>query len=232
MDDEDRVRAALRELPPVSEAEVALLEALAAALRVAGDSLHVVGYVTRVDPIADARVAVQMTGELAAGVVTLLAAGNWYAAMALVRQLLELQYLLAAFVRDPEAASRWRASTRQQRSGNGPFAPSTLRKAGGFAVDDYRSHCDRGGHPTPLGAFLVRFDHGFRSEDERISVALAWRDVANHLVRAAEQVIELGRTLDLAEFVENVDSAGSPVAAWLARDGRLLSELGLPGRVS
>ena len=232
MDDRDRARAALRALPPIGAEEIALLEALAAALRIAGDSLHVVGYITRLDPIADARVAVQMTGELAAGVVTLLAADNWYAAMTLVRQLLELQYLLAAFVRDPDAATRWRASTRQQRSGTGPFSPSTLRQAGNFAVDDYRSHCDRGGHPTPLGTFLVRFDSDSSSEDERISVALAWRDVANHLVQVSRQVIEFARTLDLTAVVDDVDCAASAGAAWLATDGRLLIELGLPGRES
>jgi len=130
----------------------------------------------------------------------------------------------------PGEASRWRRSTRQQRSGTGPFAPSSLRKAGSFAVDDYRSHCDRGSHPTPLGTFLVRFEHG-DSSDERTAVGLAWRDVASHLVQVSQQVIELGRTLDLAQLVKDVDVAASSVAAWLAEDGQDLSGFKPPHRV-
>ncbi len=166
MPDEERAaaRRALRALSEVGVEDVARLEELATQLARAGDVLDTVGYITRFDAAANARVAVQMTGELARGVVALLSTGNWYAGMALVRQLLELQYLLAAFAREPAVAGEWQRSTRAERT-RGRFAPGSLRRAGGFRDDDYWNHCDRGGHPTPLGTFLVRFEGSDETED-------------------------------------------------------------------
>jgi len=226
--EKDDARRAFQSLPEVGAEEVARVEDLAAQLALAGDVLHTVGYVTRLEAASDARVAVQMTGELARGVVTPLSTGNWYAGLALVRQLLEVQYLLAAFAREPSSIGGWRRSTKADRTGGGRFAPATLRQAGMFRDDDYWNHCERGGHPTPLGVFLVRFE-GSDESDDAIGRGLGWRDAANHLLQVTNEVVDVSAALDLGELIgPDLDSAVWSVAEWLARDADTLSRVTRP----
>lgn len=72
-----------------------------------------------------------------------------YAGAALIRQLVEVEYLVSAFVEAKDDAKYWLRSDRAQRIKF--FSPSVLRKkAGGrFRDKDYVMHCERGGHPVP-----------------------------------------------------------------------------------
>ncbi|MBY0300794.1 MULTISPECIES: hypothetical protein [Sphingomonas] len=101
----------------------------------------------------DAVVAVSMLlrigSELVSGCADLVDRGRHYAGAALVRQLVEVEYLAWAFEKDDEECRRWLRSTREER--HSFFTPAKLRKAadGHFRSADYGFHCELGGHPVP-----------------------------------------------------------------------------------
>lgn len=170
-------------------ARTAVCRSVSSRLRGAGERLWVAGYIIGDGRIAgtspfgfgnDALVGIaavaQIGGELGAGAVSLLDAENTYAAMALVRQLVEVQYLADAFAEDHEIAADWmRADGERRRS---YWQPDQVRKrAGGkFLPMDYWRHCDLGGHPTRDGLPLLPA-HG-----RRLPNAYWWADLAGHLV--------------------------------------------------
>jgi hypothetical protein len=100
-------------------------------------------------------ILLRMGGELARASAKLLASCQHYAGAALLRQIVEIEYLTWAFkekYRDPE---KWLESTYEERMKD--FSPSQLRKTskGRFLFKDYHDHCERGGHPVPNGAGLL-----------------------------------------------------------------------------
>lgn len=97
----------------------------------------------------------QMVGELTRASAKSLASGQHYAGAALLRQIVEIEYLTWTFKeghRDPE---KWLNATHQERMQD--FTPAQLRQTshGRFLAKDYRDHCEQGGHPVPLGAHLL-----------------------------------------------------------------------------
>lgn len=124
---------------------------------------------------------VEMASELAMGCVSMLDSGHRYAAAALIRQLIECEYLLHAFVEDLSRAASWyRASPSEIRSA---FMPKTMRPLGGFSDREYWTHCDQGGHPSPQGRVLLRFGGHGDPADEGFMAASMWGDLAQHLGR-------------------------------------------------
>lgn len=101
----------------------------------------------------DAVVAVSMllriASEIVSGCADLVGSGRHYAGAALVRQLVEVEYLAWAFEKNDEECRRWLRSTREER--HSFFTPAKLRKAadGHFRSADYSFHCELGGHPVP-----------------------------------------------------------------------------------
>jgi len=95
---------------------------------------------------------VEVAAALLSGASAALDAGNLYAAAALVRQVVEAEYLAWAFADDRDEAADWLRSTREQRLQR--WQPRHLRQRsdGRFRGSDYHLHCEFGGHPTPGGA--------------------------------------------------------------------------------
>lgn len=135
--------------------------------REVGSELHVAGHLfgtdrrDEVSPFGhgdDATVAISMLlrigNELVSGSAELIHAGQHYAGSALIRQLVEVEYLAWAFETRNEDATRWLRSTREERKDF--FTPAKLRTAAGshFRSMDYGYHCELGGHPVP-GAWVL-----------------------------------------------------------------------------
>lgn len=122
-------------------------------------------------------IAVEMAAELGEGAARLYDAGLWYPGAALVRQLLECQYLLALAGGDRTEAERWLKSSRQDILA--AFMPRQMRErsAHNFQVAEYQVHCDWGGHPNPAGRGLLRR----HSEWRPVSPRWLWLDLAQHL---------------------------------------------------
>lgn len=96
-----------------------------------------------------------MAAELASAAVSAIENDQGYTAAALVRQLIECEYLLTLFADDLDHARRWRASSPDELRAE--FTPAKMRKLTGFANEEYWNHCDVGGHPNPKGARLLEF---------------------------------------------------------------------------
>jgi hypothetical protein len=93
--------------------------------------------------------------SLIVGAAELIENDNPYAAAALNRQLVEIEYLAWAFAEDQEEASSWLRSTPAERRQR--WQPRHLRDRshGRFRGQDYQEHCEVGGHPTPDGMRTV-----------------------------------------------------------------------------
>jgi len=103
------------------------------------DSLVAVGYLS------------QTASSLIGGAADLLEQANRYAASALIRQLVEVEYLHWAFAEDHDEAAAWLRSSHEDRMKR--WQPRHLRERskGRFRGADYSEHCEVGGHPTPKG---------------------------------------------------------------------------------
>lgn len=84
--------------------------------------------------------------------------GRSYAAAALLRQLVEVEYLAWAMEANHDEAERWLRSDKNERMNF--FTPAKLRKAstGKFHSKDYGHHCELGGHPSPAASKLLAGD--------------------------------------------------------------------------
>lgn len=110
------------------------------------------------DEVVAVSLLLRVAGQLVSASADLFGDGRHYAAAALLRQLVEVEYLAWAFdVRDSDA-ERWLRSTVEERRDF--FSPAKLRKAaqGKFSGQDYGHHCEMGGHPVPKSAILLNGD--------------------------------------------------------------------------
>ena len=137
---------------------------------VVGDELHALGSTSMGIPSGvtlhrarDEAVAVSLLLRVAAQLVSasadLFSDNRHYAAAALLRQLVEVEYLAWAIDERDQDGERWLQSSRSQRKSI--FSPAKLREAaqGKFRCKDYSFHCEFGGHPTPMGAAMLLSGH-------------------------------------------------------------------------
>lgn len=205
-----------------SRARVAAARALGEAMSDAGHLLWHVGYLLGPDRAqgdspfgfgSDLTVglgtALQIAAEVAAGTVTLLDAGNRYGAMALVRQLVEVEYVAWAFAEDRErTAAAWLRSSADERKKL--WQPRHLRdsSAGRFRATDYGSHCEHGGHPTPSGRDLLP-DHSDARHESWI-----WLELCLHGFSAWDYFSTAITTDGQCEIVAELPSVKAVGEAW------------------
>ena len=130
-------------------------------------------------------VVAQMGAELAMGATQLYESERWYAGAALVRQLIEVEYLLFLFATDASEAEKWlKASSKEARR---MFSPTKMqeRSAERFNAAEYSIHCEIGGHPRPRGHVLLREHLTPTSHDptELFDPGVQWVDLAQHVER-------------------------------------------------
>jgi hypothetical protein len=97
----------------------------------------------------------QMAGELGTAASRMLSGDEHYAGAALLRQLVEIEYLTWTFKEGHESVTAWLNSTHEERMR--VFSPKQLRanSRGRFLFKDYQDHCEQGGHPVPRGIPLL-----------------------------------------------------------------------------
>jgi hypothetical protein len=188
-----------------------LCQALVLAFRKAGEALWICGSIIGPDRVEgaspfgfgrDAMVGlgtvVQIAGELSAGVIALLDQGNRYGAAALLRQLVEVEYLTWAFAEDEDEAMNWIRSTREERLQF--WQPRHIRKraSGRFRGIDYALHCEKGGHPSPEGNRLLP-DHSGSEPD-----FFAWNDLAFHGQSAWDYTLTAADKLDYGDEIREL----------------------------
>ena len=138
--------------------------------------------------------------------------GRIYAAAALLRQIVEVEYLAwAVDVRDQDG-SRWIRSDKKQRMTF--FSPTKLRKAskGKFRGQDYSFHCEFGGHPTPVGAAML-----LNRNQTEVQILLV--DLLGHAGRIWDHVVRWAkRSSHGGPILEHSQQMLSRFSAWKTQD--------------
>ena len=215
----DSFREALLD-PAAQEVRCKACRICADQLKTCGDALWAFGMADNVQRRALATV-LQMAGSLAKGSVAMLEANNWYAAAALSRQLVEVEYLVWLFGSDPDEAGAWLTASQQDL--RNLYNPSAMRKhsKGQFRDQEYWSHCEIGGHPSPKGAFLLP-ERAFPDDGSPLPTPeWMWVDLGQHLERLWEfaDVATQSLELDTVRAVENAKSeVESVLQSWHKQD--------------
>lgn len=141
---------------------------------------------------------------------------NAYAASALVRQLVEVEYLAWACGHDSAEAIDWLTSDRDARLRR--WSPQRLRNRaeGRFDDQDYWDHCEAGGHPTPLGILTL---HGPTADNPGLVVMpeVTLYEVALHSTAIADYISHaVPAHMPIASDVQ--DRAHAAASEWRQND--------------
>ena len=163
-------------------------------------------------------VLARIAAELAGVSSRLLSGAHHYAGAALLRQIVEIEYLTWAFANAERDAAVWLNSTRQQRMEL--FAPARLRDIsdGRFKKGDYQHHCEQGGHPVPRAVTLVGGANPESAQMLLVDLLLhCWR-IADNLVRWLQSAdnthVDIHRLLDSARRTLTAWGERDPLYAW------------------
>lgn len=147
-----------------------------------GEELYVMGLEHNDDEIVAISLLLRIGGQLTSASADLFADGRHYAAAALLRQMVEIEYLAWAFESRDNDAQRWLRSNADERRTF--FTPAKLRKAaaGKFRGKDYGYHCELGGHPVPDSISL------FQDDDKLSQILLS--DLLGHTGRIWDHLLD------------------------------------------
>jgi len=132
---------------------------------------------------------IQIAGELASACIDLLHSSQFYASYALVRQIVECEYLCRAFSQDQDEARKWLNTTRDERLRF--WSPKRMRQKseGEFRDKDYAVHCEVGGHPTPRAFMLLRPSRTMPSNAVWTELTIHLANVWSHTTRAIPELV-------------------------------------------
>ena len=158
-------------------------------------------------------VLTRIAAELVGVSGRLLSGCHHYAGAALLRQVVEIEYLTWAFAHKQRDAVAWLNSTHGERMSL--FSPAKLREIsdGRFNSHDYRIHCEQGGHPVPLAAMLLGGVNRWSAQGFLVDLLL-------HCWRIADNLSEWLRasSAGFRSYCSAVFSAKRMLAEWGNRD--------------
>lgn len=193
------------------EARVHFAKTAAAAIRAVGDDLRNVARERANEFAAALALAAAAGAELARGTCVLLEVDNAYAAAALLRQVVEVEYLLWTFGDDVDDGARWLRADRKELLDR--FSPSAMRKRskGTFRSKEYGMHCATGGHPTPSGASTLLA--------WRPAVPALWADLGQHLEHVWNLLVRASAVVRAPDVIDpQVDTVFDALQSWRVRD--------------
>ncbi len=164
-------------------------------------------------------VLIQIAAQLLEASAEGLCGTRAYAGAALLRQVVEVEYLSWAFARQERDAAQWLKSTHEERKNW--FSPAKLRKTNptGFLAGDYSHHCEQGGHPVPVGIPLLWDPAPAMTQMLLIDLLLhSWR-ITDNLIRwccrqRADALPTVLRSLVAAQAAFGVWGEADPLYAW------------------
>ena len=204
-------------------------------LRKAGQVAHVVGHIVGDgrtsgssprgngdDALVGVGVLTQIGADLLEAAGDLLSGTNHYAGAALLRQIVEVEYLTWAFANQKRDAATWLNSDHETR--RAMFRPARLRSEsdGRFLSADYGHHCEQGGHPVPRAIPLLSNSDSVHSQLLLVDLLLhAWRTTDN-IIRWAKDntgASPLTRELAVAQEILAAWGAVDPLYRWTIDQG-------------
>ncbi|SMN01728.1 hypothetical protein SPONN_5 [uncultured Candidatus Thioglobus sp.] len=142
----------------------------------------------------------QMCGELGIAASRMLSTKEHYAGAALLRQIVEIEYLTWTFENGYADINKWLNSSDKERMRT--FSPAQLREnsKGRFLSEDYKNHCEKGGHPVPRGVPLLGGKSILEAQIFLIDLLLhCWRIkdqtyswLKNNKCEIPEQIVQMG----------------------------------------
>jgi hypothetical protein len=195
-------------------ARFAVLNDASVSLARLADILQTSGWIGRDQKELAAALLIRIASELSGGIALLIQSGRIYSAGALLRQLIEVEYLLFLGYSDPAILQKWyQADAAMLRK---MFTPQQMRKGaqGIFRDKEYWLHCEMGGHPHPtqskvlLSAYVAPVP----------PIAFLLPDTVQHLRRLWNSIKLLLPKLNIGDIALN-DSGeriGRAIAAWEA----------------
>jgi hypothetical protein len=139
----------------IIEARYRVIDVSAQTFNRIADHNQVGGWIFRDERMLAFALLARLAAQLVEGIALTARAGITYSAGALLRQLIEVEYLMLLGNTDPPELARWyRATPEQLRK---EFTPKKMRDAsdGLFRDHEYRTHCEIGGHPHPRARTLL-----------------------------------------------------------------------------
>ena len=139
----------------IVSARFEVLDAGGRTLQGVADLLQTSGWTSRDDRELAVALLSRLASEIVAGIATLIRRSYVYAAGALLRQLVEIEYLMFLGYTDSSKLARWyRADGEEIRKA---FSPQRMRNEsnGLFRDQEYWLHCEVGGHPHPRARILL-----------------------------------------------------------------------------
>lgn len=154
----------------------------------AGNELNLLGSTENDKEALAISLLLRISSQLVSASNDLFTDGRHYAAGALLRQLVEVEYLAWAFETRDKEGDRWIRSTKEERRSF--FTPAKLREAakGKFRGKDYGYHCELGGHPVPGAEALLA--------DNRNISELLLADLLGHTGRIWDHLISWASSKD------------------------------------
>lgn len=184
-------------------------------LATTGKVMYVGGWLLKSRQLEGLGTLAEMAGELAPEAVAAYKRQRWYAGAALVRQLIEAEYLVFLISRDPSVAEEWLAATPEKMRKEFTPARMRARASGMFRDKEYWLHCGLGGHPSPSARHLLA-----SHPDPIGSKEIHWLDLAQHLERLWSHFCRALHAVDAFDAApeEVVLEVGRTVAAWCEGD--------------
>jgi len=162
------------------------------------------------DEVVAISMLLRIASQLISASTDLFMDGRSYAGGALLRQMVEIEYLAWAFETRDRDAERWLRSDKQQRQDF--FTPAKLRKAaqGKFRSKDYGYHCELGGHPVPNSAILL---------SDNIAVAqLLLSDLLGHVGQIWNHLVGWAIPRNEAFILTRAEEMSSRFGEWKSKD--------------
>ena len=175
------------------------------------DHCQLSGWAVRESEELAVAILARIAGELSGGIALLLRNSHAYGAGALLRQLIEVEYLMYLGYLDPANLERWyKADGRELRNS---FTPQRMREAAGglFRNEEYWQHCEVGGHPHHNSRMLLS---NYKHTVEPSSFLLP--DAVQHIRRLWTSLKLLLPKLGFGEFLpqELLASLDKSIKVW------------------
>lgn len=151
--------------PDILSARLNVLDTGAKILGELGSHAFTYGLLISDKEISAFSILSRLAADITAGFASLMRSGNAYSAAALLRQLVEFEYLFFVAYQDKSELGKWLGADGETLRKQ--FTPQKMRKKsnGIFRDQEYWTHCEMGGHPNPKArAFL-------RGENKNMTVA-------------------------------------------------------------
>jgi hypothetical protein len=211
----------------ILRARLAVLDSASVAFTRLADLLHTSGWIGRDRKELAAALLIRLASELAGGISLLIQNSHLYAAGALLRQLIEIEYIMYLGYADPTNLQSWyEADAAELRK---IFSPQQMRKRtdGLFRDKEYWFHCEIGGHPHPTRSRLLLSSYTTPVPP----IAFLLPDTVQHLRRLWTSVKLLLPKLNIEEIALNAPGQrlSEAIARWESIENpTVLSYDGIP----